>query len=50
MSKKQRQAQKWSSRKKKPQNSRIGKKTTNEKAKKNSTLPLIFSMKALPLR
>jgi hypothetical protein len=31
MTKNQRQAQKWSSRKGKPQNSRIGKKATNDK-------------------
>jgi hypothetical protein len=31
MTKNQRQAQKWLSRKRKPQNSRIGKKATNDK-------------------
>jgi hypothetical protein len=46
-----RQAQKWSFRIREPQNQELARKRqrTNEKLKKNSTLPLTFSMQALPL-
>jgi hypothetical protein len=46
------QAQKWSSRIRELQTQDLARKrqTTNEKAEKNSTLPLTFSMQALPLR
>jgi hypothetical protein len=47
----QRQAQKWSSIIREPQNQELLRKQepTNEKAKKNSTTTITFSMQALPL-